>query len=85
MLPLSPAKHETKKERIAKLLMHTEDELLTLLKGERGVVKKHEFFSEMCLHEEVRRIILITTVLVNLNATRGLLRLLYKASQTDLV
>ncbi len=53
LLTLSPPKDETKKERIAKMLLHTEDSLLTLLKGEEGVVKKYEFFSEMCLHEDV--------------------------------
>ena len=34
------------------MLLHTEHSLLSLLQGERGVVQKHDFFTEYCLHEE---------------------------------
>ncbi len=34
------------------MLLHTEHSLLSLLKGMEGVVQKHDFFTELCLHEE---------------------------------
>ena len=43
---------ETQDERQGKMLLHTEHSLLSLLKGMEGVVQKHDFFTELCLHEE---------------------------------
>ena len=43
---------ETQDEQHGKMLLHTEHALLSLLEGERGVVKKHGFFTELCLHED---------------------------------
>jgi serine/threonine-protein kinase 40 len=43
---------ESQDERQGKMLLHTEHSLLSLLKGMEGVVQKHDFFTELCLHEE---------------------------------
>ncbi len=43
---------ETQDERQGKMLLHTEHSLLSLLTGMEGVVQKHDFFTELCLHEE---------------------------------
>jgi hypothetical protein len=34
------------------MLMHNEHSLLSLLKGEKGVIQMYDFFSEWCQHEE---------------------------------
>ena len=46
------AAEESQDERQGKMLLHTEHSLLSLLKGMDGVVQKHDFFTELCLHEE---------------------------------
>ena len=35
------------------MLLHTEHALLSLLAGMEGVVQKHDFFTELCLMEEL--------------------------------
>ena len=44
---------ETQDEKQGKMLLHTEHSLLSLLEGMKGVIAKHDFFSELCLHEEL--------------------------------
>ena len=43
---------ETQDEKQGKMLLHTEHSLLSLLDGMEGVIRKHDFFTEFCLHEE---------------------------------
>ena len=43
---------ETQDEKQGKMLLHTEHSLLSLLDGMEGVIRKHDFFTEYCLHEE---------------------------------
>ena len=35
------------------MLLHTEHSLLSLLEGMKGVIAKHDFYTELCLHEEL--------------------------------
>ncbi len=51
----SDLRFETQDERNGKMLLHTENSLLSLLEGERGVVTRKDFFTEMCAEKEVRR------------------------------
>ncbi len=50
----SDLRMETQDERHGKMLLHTENALLTLLEGESGVIRKRGFFTEMYPHEEER-------------------------------
>ena len=50
---------ETQDEKQGKMLLHTEHSLLSLLSGMEGVVQKHDFFTEMCLMEELSGKILV--------------------------
>ena len=43
---------ESQDEKHGKMLLHTEHSLLSLLEGEKGIVQKHDFFTELCLHEQ---------------------------------
>ena len=46
-------KGETHDEKQGKMLLHTEHSLLSLLEGMKGVIAKHDFYTELCLHEEL--------------------------------
>jgi hypothetical protein len=48
----SPLNESSQDERHGKMLMHNEHSLLSLLKGEKGVIQMYDFFSEWCQHEE---------------------------------
>jgi len=46
-------REESQDEKQGKMLLHTEHALLSLLAGMEGVVQKHDFFTELCLMEEL--------------------------------
>ena len=50
----SDLRMETQDERTGKMLLHTENTVLSLLEGESGVIRRRGFFTEMYPHEEER-------------------------------